>query len=119
MTDWPTRIAGMSRDEAKALRDNAIRLGNTEVLELCNAALSRSSPTQVRVKGSENTRRNATVSGFHFVCPQEAGIIRNPDGTVWTGTGLSTYITPSVALGFVHTWRFTPQSQNRPTCRVQ
>jgi len=26
------------------------------------------------------------VVGFHFVCPDERGVTRNPDGTIWTGT---------------------------------
>lgn len=86
MVDWSTRIAGMSRDQVKALRDNAVRLGNTEVLELCNAALSRGSATQPRVGSAGRSGRSATVAGFHFVCPQETGVIPNPDGTVWTGT---------------------------------
>ena len=87
MVDWSKRIDGMSREEIKALRDNAIRLGNTAVLELCNTALSRGSAVRGRVKSvSGAAGRNASVGGFHFVCPQEKGITINSDGTAWTET---------------------------------
>ena len=86
MIDWSKRIGGMSRDQLRALRENAIRLGNTDVLELCNVALSKVSATRSRVKNVGGAKNNASVRGFHFVCPQETGVTRNPDGTVWTGT---------------------------------
>jgi hypothetical protein len=130
MVDWSKRIDGMSRDQIKALRENAKRLGDADVLELCNAALSRGSATRPRAKRVGGARKDATVSGFHFVCPQETGVTPNSDGTVWTGTWvvdsrhaergaqIGAYVAlhvaksePSYLQGTIKDWRRSPRER--------
>jgi hypothetical protein len=82
------KIAAKSKDEIKALRENAIKHGAHDVLALCDAQLSKSgTPKRAPTVSSKRNRRNASVIGYHFVCrPEEKGVIRNPDGTAWSGT---------------------------------
>jgi hypothetical protein len=91
MVDWPPeRIAELATDAIKALRKNAIRLGQNSVLTSCDAELLRRAPTREKAprfaKVPAESRRGQVVIGFHFVCPQEKGVTRNSDGTFWTGT---------------------------------
>jgi hypothetical protein len=130
MVDWAKRIDGMSRDQVRALRENAIRLGNADVLELCNATLSTRSATRARTKGVCSAKNNSSVAGFHFVCPQETGVTHNSDGTVWTGTWvvdalraergarMGAYVAlhtaksePSYLQGTIKDWRRSPRER--------
>lgn len=91
MIDWiAERIAALSTEGVKNLRENAERLGETSVLTLCDAELSRRVPNREKAPRVTNVttedRHGQVVVGFHFVCPQEKGVTRNSDGTIWTGT---------------------------------
>jgi hypothetical protein len=91
MIDWTVeQIAALPTDRVKILRENASRLGETLVLTLCDAELSRRAPRREKTPRITNvtaeSRHGQNVVGFHFVCPQEKGVTRNSDGTVWTGT---------------------------------
>jgi hypothetical protein len=91
MVDWTVeKIAELPTDRLKVLRDNARRLGEDLVLTLCDAELSRRAPSHEKrsriTKVDAESRCGQVVVGFHFVCPQEKGVTRNSDGTVWTGT---------------------------------
>lgn len=86
MTDWPRLLGKMSPGELKATRNNAIRLGNANVLSLCDAEAAKRSPKRPRTKSVGASRTKLPVKGLHFVCPQETGVTQNPDGTIWTGT---------------------------------
>ena len=91
MVDWTAeRIAALPTDAVKALRQNASRLGEMSVLTLCDAELSRRTPTREKPARVTNVtaepRDGQVVVGFHFVCPQGKGVTTNSDGTVWTGT---------------------------------
>ena len=59
-------------------------------MALCDAELSRRAPSREKTprtpKVIVESRHAQVVIGFHFVCPQEKGVTRNSDGTVWTGT---------------------------------
>jgi hypothetical protein len=131
MVDWTAeRIAEMSREDVKTLRQNAVRLGNDVVVALCDAALSESSPARPRSKTSGSTSKSETVRGFHSVCPQETGVTLNSDGTVWTGTWVvdprhaergsrigayvalhTTKSEPSYLQGTIKDWRRSPRER--------
>jgi hypothetical protein len=89
MAQWTKdRIADLSSDQIKSLRENAAKYGRPEIVDLCDEELLRQRPPRLR-KGSDGPNedhRGHYVSEFHFVCPTELGISRNPDGTIWTGT---------------------------------
>jgi len=80
-------IARRTKDEVRAIRKNAARLGATSTVELCDADLAQRASAKVsRSKKLTPASPDHVVLGFHFVCPTEKGLTRNPDGTLWTGT---------------------------------
>jgi hypothetical protein len=90
MIEWTKEeIEKRTSDEVKALRDNAARRGNQQIVELCEAELVRRKPVRVKTTRPEipdENRDGYYVSEFHFVCPNELAVRRNPDGSIWTGT---------------------------------
>jgi hypothetical protein len=86
--EWTAeRIAGLTVDQVKALRENAAKRKAPSTVDLCDADLVRRNPVRTRrLKAFKHTHVAEVVHGFHFVCPDEKGITRNPDGTIWTGT---------------------------------
>ena len=79
-------IAKRTADELKALRENAVRLGQAQVVDLCDAELLRRKPPKVQKSPAERERREGFYpSELHFVCPDELGVTRNGDGTLATG----------------------------------
>jgi hypothetical protein len=86
--EWTAdRIAELTVDQVKVLRDNAAKSKALRTVDLCDADLARRNPRRTqRLKAGKQARFGGVVHGFHFVCPDEKGITRNPDGTVWTGT---------------------------------
>lgn len=83
------KIASLAVDAVKSLRKNAMRLGELEIVKLCDSELKGRSPrTNVvtRVKGVAPAHKGKSVVGFHFVCDREKGVTNNSDGTFWTGT---------------------------------
>src|SRR5690348_6113802 len=81
------KIESYDSDKSKTLRENATRLGKQDVVDLCDQILlSRKPPKKPKsIKTSESTNGHY-VSEYHFVCPNELGVTRNADGTVWSGT---------------------------------
>ena len=90
MNDWtPDRIAALSTDQIKSFRKNAFDRGAVQIVEMCDSELLRRAPAKrpPTLTGKKKGRRNDPVIGYHFVCrPEEKGVIRNSDGTVWSGT---------------------------------
>lgn len=83
------RIAALALSQLRTLRANASERGAASVMLLCDADLARralidkSSPPSAR---PIERACDYVVIGFHFVCANEKGVTRNPDGSVWTGT---------------------------------
>jgi len=90
MIEWsPQRIAALSTEDLKNLRANALRKAGKSIIELCDAEIERRTPARAKVTNvlrSGLSRTDQYVGGYHFVCPAEKGVIRNGDGTFWTGT---------------------------------
>lgn len=86
--EWTAEnIAGLTIDQVKALRQNAAKRSAQRTVDLCEAELARRRPLRTKRPNShKQSYIGETVHGFHFVCPTEKGITRNPDGTIWTGT---------------------------------
>jgi hypothetical protein len=66
-----------------------MKLGNQEVVALCEADLERRKPVRARAarpEGFEENRAGHYVCEFHFVCPEESEVKKEPDGTIRTGT---------------------------------
>jgi len=90
MIEWTTeRIGQLSTDQIKSLRENASKRSEDKVVELCTAELAKRKPTRPKTQRANpvaTSHEGEVVGGFHFVCPKEKGVERNPDSTFWTGT---------------------------------
>jgi hypothetical protein len=90
MVDWTKeRIGSLTTDKVKILRANAVRRSDNAVATLCDEVIASRAPRRERSaepKSVPPSHVGEIVGGFHFVCPQEKGVTRNSDGTVWTGT---------------------------------
>jgi hypothetical protein len=80
------RLAALTLDELKTVRTNAIRLGKSEIISLCDGELARRSPAKKRVASSSVSNDGKVVGGIHLVCAGDNGVSLNSDGTFWSGT---------------------------------
>ena len=113
------KIAELTVDQVKALRENAAKRKAQETVDLCDADLGRRKALRgKRTKTFNQTHIGEAFNGFHFVCPDEKGITRNSDGTVWTGTWVvnSTHADCAVKIGVM--WLCMWRNPNRRTCKV-
>lgn len=131
MAGWTKdRVASLSADQIKSLRENAARHGRQEIVDLCDDELLRQKPPRLRKvsDGVSDDHSGQYVSEFHFICPNELGITRNKDGNIWTGTWVvaeehaenavryealvslhSSKAEPSYLQGTVKAWRKSPR----------
>ncbi|MBN8958955.1 MAG: hypothetical protein J0H17_20695 [Rhizobiales bacterium] len=80
-------LSARSTEDVKAIRENARRKENHDVVRLCDAELERrKSPKKPKVHRGVISRADQYVCEFHFVCPNELGVVKNADGTLWTKT---------------------------------
>jgi hypothetical protein len=80
-------IATKSDKEIKVVRENALKKSVHEVVALCDAELLKRAPVKRQSIGKGSDHHNDIVIGYHFICrPEEKGVIRNSDGTAWSGT---------------------------------
>jgi hypothetical protein len=89
MMEWTSeKLSAYSTEQIKTLRENASRKGNADVVAMCDAELLRRKPTKSKPNRSisASSHSGEVVLGFHFVCANEQGVVRNSDGTAWTGT---------------------------------
>jgi hypothetical protein len=87
MATWTEeRIGNLSDQELKSLCENAMRLGRTEIVQLCEQEKINRKPARAKLSDGIIGHDGHYVSEFHFVCPGELGVTRNQDGTIWTGT---------------------------------
>jgi hypothetical protein len=131
MVEWTReKIATLSSSHVESLRENAAKRGRQDIVELCNEELAHRKPLRAKraSEGANEDRGGHYVSEFHFVCPNELGITRNQDGTIWTGTWVvaekhaenavrygalaalhSSKAEPSYLQGTVKAWRKSPR----------
>jgi hypothetical protein len=86
--EWTAeKIAELTTDEIKVLRENAAKCREQKTVDLREGELTRRRALRIsRPNSDKRSHVGESVHGFHFVCPTEKGITRNSDGTVWTGT---------------------------------
>ncbi|MBV9461278.1 MAG: hypothetical protein JO141_27715 [Bradyrhizobium sp.] len=90
MITWtPEEIAKRTTDQIKTIKENAARQNRSDIVALCDAELEArrpARPARTASAGEREANAGKYVSEFHFVCPNELGVTRNSDGSVWTGT---------------------------------
>jgi hypothetical protein len=129
----PERIAELSIEDVKKLRENAKKLASSQVVDLCDADIARRAPLRSKLpptRATSESRFGQVVAGFHFVCDKGKGVSNNPDGTIWTGTWVvdqahaergekiaayvalhTTKAEPSYLQGIIRGWRKTMREQ--------
>jgi hypothetical protein len=88
MIEWTKeKLSNLSDEQIKSLRENAVKRGAMEIVGLCDEILlNRKPPKKAKQPKEALNRTGQYVSEFHFVCPEELGVTRNSDGTIWSGT---------------------------------
>ncbi|HEY1474035.1 MAG TPA: hypothetical protein VGF53_08130 [Pseudolabrys sp.] len=80
------KLAEKASAEIKTVRENAIKHGAKEVEALCDEVLASRIPPK-KPSQAKRAQADGPVIGYHLVCrPEEKGVTRNTDGTVWSGT---------------------------------
>jgi hypothetical protein len=74
--------------QVRHLLKNVTRLDNQQVVDWCAAEIARRSPKKPNTtrQRKPDAEKGDEVTGFHFVCEDDAGVTINPDGTFWTGS---------------------------------
>lgn len=90
LTQWTAdRLEKLTSDQLKVVRTNADRHSDLAAMELCDAELARRKPPRKNTRALSQSSQHspdAVVVGFHFVCSNEQGVVRNNNGTAWSGT---------------------------------
>lgn len=81
MIEWSDeRLSALLPEKLEVVRQNAIRVGNTQLAERIRALqVSR------RPKRTESSKKDSPVIGFHFVCPDDYEVTLLPNGQFWSG----------------------------------
>ncbi|MDO1580684.1 hypothetical protein [Rhizobium oryzicola] len=81
------QLRAWDKKKLETLRDNARRLGNRDVEQMCSAELASRNPIKTK-PGLTNLRSRSgdVVVGYHFVCSKDRGVIADESGRFWTGS---------------------------------
>lgn len=95
----PEVLATFDKKKVETIRDNALRLGADDLVTICEADLAGRAPvTRTRVatstkrvaagprSGGTQPKPGAVVTGYHFVCEKDHGVIDLGDGRFWSGS---------------------------------
>jgi hypothetical protein len=95
------KLAEKSLEDVKSVRENALKKGEIQLVELCDADLARRRPQKVKMQKVSEKNGSRVIHGFHFVCHAEHEVANNPDGTVTTGTWVvkPARVGPAVKIG--------------------
>ena len=84
----PEKLALKSREEVETIRKNAARLGAMDLVEMCDRDLASRSPAKSKKNKETHPKHSETdvVTGYHFVCERDRGVIQIGGGRFWTGS---------------------------------
>jgi hypothetical protein len=80
------KLSSLSKSDLKSLSANAERMKSLDLMELCNAELISRAPMKASAKSSSKNSMDEVVTGFHFVCTNNRGVVDNGDGSFWSGS---------------------------------
>lgn len=105
-TFTPDVLKTFDKKKVETIRENALRLGADSLVEMCDLDLAERKPaissrsatgrapvrSTARLTGatSSPSRTDMVVSGYHFVCDKDFGVIDLGDGRFWTGSWVVT-----------------------------
>lgn len=83
----PEKLKKYSINELKNLLENAKKRNANDVAQMCNDELNQRAPEKARpTKGSSEYLEGDIVTGYHFVCSKDRGVIEVEDGQFWSGS---------------------------------
>ncbi|MBM3527489.1 MAG: hypothetical protein FJX62_05320 [Alphaproteobacteria bacterium] len=70
------------------MRKNAVRLGATDLVTMCDEHLQSRTPVQKKPTQDTHSEHSATdvVTGYHFVCARDRGVSPAEPGHFWSGS---------------------------------
>ena len=86
--DWTAeKLGALDTKPLRELRANAERLNANDLVERCDAELTRRAPAPKQRNANPQQRNSIEyVAEYHFVCERDRGVVFEPDGTFWTGS---------------------------------
>jgi hypothetical protein len=87
-TYTPEKLAAKLRKEVEAIRKNAVRLGATDLVSMCDEDLKLRTPIQTGKTQHPQSEHLGTdvVTGYHFVCARDRGVSPAEPGRFWSGS---------------------------------
>jgi hypothetical protein len=82
------KLAAKSKKEVEVIRENALKKGVNDLVEMCDLDLATRKPTRnprVAATGSAHSSDDF-VEGYHFVCQRDRGVTDHGNGQFWTGS---------------------------------
>ncbi|MCV3736275.1 hypothetical protein OCK02_08660 [Rhizobium sp. TRM96647] len=82
----PEKLAAYTIEALDTLRGNALRLDAHDVVQMCDDELARRPPRRQRLQRyqAEHTEHDV-VTGYHFVCSANRGVLEAQHGQFWSG----------------------------------
>lgn len=81
----PEKLSGWDTPRLRTLRENALRLGTSDVVEMCEHELELRKPPKTSRREQDGHSENSFVSEYHFVCAKDRGVVGAGPGKFWSG----------------------------------
>jgi hypothetical protein len=98
----PEKLALESRKALETIHKNAVRLGANDLIELCNSELKARAPQKAKraARSQANHSDTAVVTGYHFVCQRDRGVILDGDDQFWSGSWVVAEINVRASISY-------------------
>jgi hypothetical protein len=81
----PEKLGGWDTAKLRSLRDNALRLGASDLVEMCDREIENRKPARSVRRETVEHSGNSYVSEYHFVCAKDRGVLAAGPGRFWSG----------------------------------
>ena len=86
-TYTPEKLHVLERGKLLTIRENALRHGVSELVQMCDDELNRRAPAKSRKQQKSHNRSDGdTVVGYHFVCSRDRGVADDGKGQFRSGS---------------------------------
>jgi hypothetical protein len=81
----PEKLGGWETSKLQTLRENAVRRGVSDLVEMCDRELANRKPRVQRLEQADHSA-GSFVAEYHFVCAKDRGVLSNGPGKFWSGS---------------------------------
>jgi hypothetical protein len=84
----PEKLAAKNKKEVEVIRENAVKKGVSDLVEMCDLDLEKRKPP-AKPRGITSTSAHSSdefVEGYHFVCKSARGVTEDTAGKFRTGS---------------------------------